>query len=653
MELNEIKDIAVIAKPFVEPLISNLIAPKLEILKAWLKKEKLNNDVANNFFENKFEDFLYRTYKKCSTINVLVFPNQQIEIKNIYHPLSIKSSKGHSKYTIDTFKKEYIDSYKNILISDNAGMGKSTLMKWISLSLIEQSMSIPILIELKKIKTEHKLLDEIYNQINPIDKSFDKDLIIRFLELGSFTILLDGFDEIEYNQREMVICDIKELVTKANKNCFILTSRPEPELTSFGEFQLFNIEPLSKKEAFALIDKYDQINNNHLSEKLKANIEEKIQQVEGFLSNPFLVSLLYKTYTYNKDIPSKKSTFYEEVYYALYKHHDLSKDGFKRNKKSGLDIHDFRLVLRMLAFDTAKQVKVEYTDVQLIDFLKAVNSKLSEVNFKELSYVEDLELNVPLFARDGNMTRWVHKSVQDYFAAEFISSNENKKNILNRIYVAKKGSYLHILDFVAELEPQVFKETIIYTLLKKYVAYCKESYKKINVSLKLKRKRQAITFGVLYGIQQHVSKDDWLKQYEYEYGVKSIGDYTINSISVKITNMLPVTQIFGTSFDQEIINIIGNKGYDFVFKVQSSDNEVPLPNEIFIEKMTFVDDKEHNLLNDPKLFDIFSNIILSTSIHSRTSSNLYLLDYNKCVEELKNIEAQIKLSEEDDILAGI
>lgn len=651
MELNEIKDIAIIAKPFVDPLISTLIAPKLERLKAWLKKEQLNNDVADNFFENKFEEFLYRTYKNCSTINVLVFPNQQIEIKNIYHPLSIRSSKDHSKYTIDTFKKEYIEPHKNILISDNAGMGKSTLMKWISLSLIEQSISIPILIELKKIKADHKLLDEIYDQINPIDKSFDKELIIRFLELGSFTILLDGFDEIEYDQRETVIADIKELVTKADKNWFILTSRPDPELTSFGEFQLFNIEPLSKNEAFALIDKYDQINNNHLSDKLKENIEEKIQHVQEFLSNPFLVSLLYKTYTYNKDIPSKKSTFYEEVYYALYKHHDLSKDGFKRNKKSGLDIHDFRLVLRMLAFDTAKQVKVEYTDVQLIDFLKSVNAKLSEVNFKELSYVEDLELNVPLFVRDGTLIKWAHKSVQDYFAAEFISSHEKKSDILNRIYSAKKGSYLQILDFVAELEPQVFKETIIYQLLKKYVRYCEESYVKIDVSSKLKRKRQAISFGVLYGIQQSTSGDNWLSK--YQHGERNVGEFSINMIFYSQNDDIPVIEVFGTSFNQEIINIIGNKGYDFVRKIERTDELVHIPAELVKLEMNFVDDEEDNLLNKHETFDLVSNKMISTSFNSRTSSNLYLLDYEKCVEELSNIEAQIKLSEDDDILAGI
>jgi hypothetical protein len=76
-------------------------------------------------------------------------------------------------------------------------------------------------------------------------------------------------------------------------------------------------------------------------------------KVYEFLGNPFLVSLLYKSYSFNEDIPTKKSSFYEEVYSSLYKYHDLSKEGFKGQKKSNLDILDFRIILRAIAFESA------------------------------------------------------------------------------------------------------------------------------------------------------------------------------------------------------------------------------------------------------------------------------------------------------------
>lgn len=652
MELNEIKDIVVIAKPFVEPIISTLIAPKVAKLKSWLKKQNTNNQVFDNFFENKFEEYLFRTYRNCSNLNILVFPNQQIQIKDIYQPITINSSKNSANYKISSFEKSFITNYKKVLIADNAGMGKSTLMKWISISCMEQSISIPILIELKRINNEHTLLDEIFNQINPIDKSFDKDLILKFLELGSFTILLDGFDEVEYDERQTVIQDIKSLTSKAPDNWYILTSRPDSELSSFGDFQLFNINPLSKKESFELIDKYDSINNNHLSEKLKEGIELKFSQVKEFLTNPFLVSLLYKTYTYNKDIPSKKSTFYDEVYSALYKHHDLSKDGYKRNKKSGLDIHDFRLVLRRLAFNTSKVAKTEYTDIQLIEYLKEVNQSIN-LDFKELSYSEDLELNVPLFVRDGKNLKWSHKSVQDYFAAEYICSHPKKKEIVQKIYESQKSNYLQIIDFISELEPQIFSEVITLPLLKKFISYCDNSYKSCEISKKEIQRRQSITFGILFGMQaSDDSMSDWINKFQDDTDRK-IGEFTLNTITFTTAEKTPVMELFAISFDQEIINIIGNKGNNYTRKIEKVKERKSLNIKLPSKELFFIEDSPDCVFNNPKIFADVSNKIISSRIETSSSNSSYLLDYEKSKIKIADIESQIKIEKEKDILEGI
>lgn len=655
MELQEIKDISVLAKPFIDPIISALISPKIEKLKSWLKTQDTKNKVVDNAFEDKFKEYLYRTYRNCSILNVLVFPNQQIQIKDIYQPLTLSSPKEHQNFKVKVFKSSFIKKYSRLLISDNAGMGKSTLMKWISISLIEQSLSIPILIELKKISREHTLLDEIFNQIDPIDKSFDKELIMKFLELGSFTILLDGFDEVEIGEREEVIEDIQGLVSKASNNWFILTSRPDPELTSFGSFQLFNIQPLEKAESYELIEKYDKINNYHLSEKLKEGIELKFTQVKEFLTNPFLVSLLYKTYTYNKDIPSKKSTFYEEVYSALYKHHDLSKDGFKRNKKSGLDIHDFRLVLRLLAFNTAKKVKVDYTELQLIEYLKEVNKSLSGIEFKEISYAEDLELNVPLFVRDGRNLKWAHKSVQDYFAAEFISSHPKKRELVQRLFDSKKINYLQIIDFISELEPQLFRETIVLSLLKKFTKYCRESYKSCKVSKSMIRKRQSVTFGVLYGMQANSDGNkmqNWIEKLRQGMD-RMIGEYVLNSVSISTNTKGPLFELFGTSFDQEMINIIGNKGSKFTRKISVDEKEEEVEITLPDGELVILDDSPDCVFNSNEVFNKVTDKIVSARSSKRSSKSVYLLDYDKALEEIKMIENQIKSENESDILEGM
>ena len=644
IDLTDIKDVSIIAKPFVDPIVSTLIKPKLEKLGKWLKKKKADHAVADHYWENKFEEFLYRTYKKSTSINVLVFPNQQINIAQIYQPLTLVSSKDRTKTTIEAFEEAFIKEYQYIIVSDDAGMGNSTLTKWITKSIIEQSMSIPVLIELKRINKEHTLLDEIYQQLDPIDGSFDKDLILRFLKLGSFTILLDGFDEIEYEFRTDVIQDIKTLVSKADKNWFILTSRPDPELSSFNDFQGFKISELKQGETFELIDRYDQTSNYDIGEELKEDIKNKLDQVKEFLANPFLTSLLYKTYTYNKNIPAKKSTFYDEVYSALYKNHDWSKDGFERNKKSGLDFSDFRLVLRRLAFDSRKVGKTEYSQVELAQFLRKVNSNLGSLTFKESDFADDLLYTVPLFSQEGNVLRWAHKSLQDYFMAEFVCCHESKKEIIARMHQSEKPDYLSILDFIIELDPETFRETIMVEILVKYRRFNQRLASNfINQDFD-KVKDPSFAFGIDYILAGSKYSDD-LNRKVLGKEKEGFSNFFMMRVAVEFPGGF---EQFRISYDQEILNLLGKKDYAIVEKIQSSNRDVRNPLRNFTEFIFLSHPLEDQLL-DIKFFNKMTSYV-SSEIRF---FNQYKLNHHKALAELEKIEKEIAARKEEDLLDGI
>lgn len=651
LNLSDIKDIATIAKPFVEPIVSTLIKPKLETLSKWLKKRNIEDQMVDHFFENKFTEYLNRSFQNFINMNVLVLPNQQVNIENIYYPLTIFSTRDRRSKKIDNVDFDFLRDYERLLISDTAGMGKSTLMKWIGLSLIKNGDSIPILIDLKRIKSKHKVIDEIFSQINPIDKSIDRELIYKFLELGSFTILFDGFDEIEYSERESVIGDLKDFISKAYQNTFILTSRPDSALSSFGDFQMFHIRPLKESESFELIRKYDALSGYNISKKLIDEIVNKPSQVKEFLINPFLVSLLYKTYSYNKDIPSKKSTFYDEVYTSLYKHHDLSKDGFERNKKSGLDIHDFRVVLRQLAYDTAKAIKVEYSYTDLVKFLKTVNQECIGIDFKEVNYIEDLESNVPLYVRDGNLLKWAHKSIQDYFAAEFISSSTEKEKIIELIFKSNKDNYLNILDFLYELEYEIFRKTIILQLLNDFIDYCDTTYQDFKgLKKSLIRERQAINYGVSFGIFQCDKSLDF--EGAEERFTEHLTDFNFRLITRShAENDKCVYRFFGTNFNQEIINILGKKS-EPLFRDVAKFSKDEIDMSLVSDTPLVLDENPQNRANTSENFEKLNQMVLGYRYRSRTAAKLYLLDYNKCIKLKKTILKEIE-NKKNDTLEGI
>jgi len=155
----------------------------------------------------------------------------------------------------------------------------------------------------------------------------------------------DGFDEISITERSKVTSDIQTFVSKAKNNKFIITSRPEDALSSFGGFQKFQIMPLKLDEAFELIKKYDP--TNKISDLLIKKIEDDdiIRNIEEYLKTPLLVSLLYTAFEYKQSIPFKKHIFYRQVFDALFESHDLSKgDSFERDKFTKLGSDEFHRV---------------------------------------------------------------------------------------------------------------------------------------------------------------------------------------------------------------------------------------------------------------------------------------------------------------------
>lgn len=175
------------AVPMIKKLVEELITPKL---KRFAKKCKIKYDELLIPRGEHFEEYLLRTYEKYSIINTLVFKNEQRLLKDLYVPLSLvkvnHQRKVKEKVVIDKYPVDLVKKYKKVLISDTAGMGKSTLTKRLFLDVVENGHGIPIFIELRRLSKVKPLLTEIQEQINSLTKDFDKELLLTFLQTGGF-----------------------------------------------------------------------------------------------------------------------------------------------------------------------------------------------------------------------------------------------------------------------------------------------------------------------------------------------------------------------------------------------------------------------------------------------------------------------------------
>lgn len=465
-------------------IINDFLKPRLN---NWIEQNDIEKSAIN--YEKTLAEYFTRSYLEYSKMHTIVYNNMETHLKDLYIPLNIIYDGSTfsceticiDKYPIDDFKK-----YNNrIFIVDNAGMGKSTIMKFLFINLINKSCGIPFFIELRKLTKDTTIIEYLLSEIEDISDVMSNERKKSFLKYlinnGDCIFFFDGYDEISLEDKKQVTITLQNFIKKAHKNTYIISSRKEESLASFyNKFYFFYIEPLKKEKAFTLLKKFD--NNGMLSKKIieKLSEESSMRIIFEFLGNPLMVSLLYTAYRYENDIPLRKIEFYNQVYKALYSNHDLTKgDSYVHQKYSKLNLSDFEKVLRYLGFYSlfSNHKTNTFNKDNLVKLIDDIKNKLTitgfESKFDTEDFIKDLLITVPLFIKEGHDYKWIHKSFAEYFAAKYIYHDSNKiESYLKNMYSSSHMiTYHNIFDFYYDIDITSFRKFILKPFLEDFINY--------------------------------------------------------------------------------------------------------------------------------------------------------------------------------------
>ncbi|MDF9450955.1 NACHT domain-containing protein [Bacillus toyonensis] len=441
----------------------------------------------------KFNRYLESMVNEYSTIPTIALKNHKVYLEQVYQPLKIISLEFNS-YTrstnavlLDAYNEEFFKNHPQLLITDNAGMGKSTFLKFLFLSSIKQQIQIPMFIELRKLKSDHSVIDEIYKKINYLSSDFTKEHIIELIKDGDFLFFFDGYDEIPGNDREKVSSDLKQFISYGNKNRFIITSRPHHGL-NFSDFEKFEIIRLQKEEAYELIDKYDKVSGYNIHENLVKTINNAKGSFNEFLENPLYVSLLYLTYRNKHELPLTQASFYRQVYDALYSDHDLTKeDGYKRQILSGLSRDELDVFLRQFAFQCIEGSINDFEKDYLLNVIKEVlKDSVLERKIEPSEVFVDIIQNVPLLIKEGSSYKWIHKSFMEYFAANYIAIDPDKVQFLENLWdnqLTYLDDFSNLLTIYADIDKKTFNDIFVKRLLEDFINHVEEEELTENVKI--------------------------------------------------------------------------------------------------------------------------------------------------------------------------
>jgi len=444
--------------------VTNLITP-------FINSFKLINDEWKNLFEIGISDYLHSQTEKYYFTNTFIHRSEKVRFDDIYYPI-----KANYKALFTDFYdlNSIFENYKNVTLIGSAGSGKTTLIKYIFLHAIRTTKKIPVLIELRFLNDydgdfERLISDKILNsKLKPSESTF-----LRALESGSFLFLLDGYDEIFSDKKQNLNRQIELFVDSYSKNNFFITTRPGSGIENFPRFHDFKVCGLADDDVDGFIEKL--VSSNERKGRIMNIIKDpKNNSYREYLRNPLLLSMFILAFESHPEIPSRKSSFYRNVFDTLYSKHDgITKNSFPREKLTKFEREDFEKILSIFSYLTLIQGKYFFTEELLTDTLNRV-LKSTGLKCSTGDLIYDLQTTISILILDGFEYHFPHRSMQEYFTAQFISNlpAEKKQKAYNNLSETTKLSNdhsFHLWNLCSELDRFSFLSYFIIPELQKIV----------------------------------------------------------------------------------------------------------------------------------------------------------------------------------------
>jgi hypothetical protein len=337
--------------------------------------------------------------------------------------------------------------YPHAIVVGEPGIGKTTLLKYIALSLLRSALGvsriddrsqsiaalIPILINLGQIysgETASIPVGEAAFRAYRTLVVIEKEMFDRLLRQGEIILLIDGFDEVPPALIHRIVLKIEQFTSEYPHCAVIIATRAMDSraLQKLEGWEWFRLEPLNLSEIFDFLDlTLDRPNAMNLLAMIQEN-----HLLRSLAGSPLLLSLLSVLYQRRGSLALTPIEIYKNVVDLMLNRWEPQK-GIFREEVDPLIVNEY---LTEIAWwmQSHKVVQIEGKTLLRIasDIPRNGSIRLKESVsgfFRNIRDYSGLFLQTGVSFDGNDIFGFVHLTFQEFFAAKHLVGNWEKKGI--------------------------------------------------------------------------------------------------------------------------------------------------------------------------------------------------------------------------------
>ena len=348
----------------------------------------------------------------------------------IYHSYEDKRTQTPVRKRIEIEK--LIDEKKNMIISGDAGTGKTTLLRKIGEKLISKNTegtvkNIPIFISITEIfeyefQIEKIIKEKLSGNFGEIRESFFYDYNV--------ILLVDSIDELDTENQKAIIVELSTLNSKG-KIRYVIGTRNQEKISSLFDddgFNIYQIDNFNNEQIKKFVSQFFLGKQNRADQLIDSLKENRI--IERMPITPLTLSLISILYEENNlEIPATIADIYDNFNSLIIGRSTVT------SRIQFIDISFKERILSLYALYLLEKEgnKPLTKDEFFTHFLTYYQGKTLPIKKGTLEEVLDylIEHTGILVIKDKKWVKFSHDSYMEYYAAvEIFKHQREKENLL-------------------------------------------------------------------------------------------------------------------------------------------------------------------------------------------------------------------------------